>query len=258
MDYINQRGRSTLFLVFLFMGTVLMTMTFLSGCSKNDSTPLRVAKADEYGTLRIGITTKIRTPLAYAPGQNGGNMAVAFEKLEEENIFHSPGYATDAEEQELRSFDDPITLNSLEQVTLYISKIEAFAESGKKATIFESDYVEEGRLKVREAFQNRYYAGWTSTAVPAGNYKRIEITIREVQAKWKNQYNEDREWFDHSFDRVLKLHSGQQFSGLKLGKGDYVEMDTYMVLNERVGKIMGQFEPAVYMVIKNHKSPELD
>lgn len=235
MMRIDKSGKSLLFVCFMLFNMVFLTMTVLSGCTNNTGTnPLRVQVADENGSMRIGITSKIETPLSYAPA------------------FAGPWGETDV--NELTEYDDPVTMSKLEQLTIYISKIEAFAESGKSVTIFESGYVEEGRLKIRENFDNRYYAGWTSTAAPAGTYSRIDITIREVQAKWRNDYNEETSWFDHSYNRTLRLHAGKHFTSFTLNKHDYMELDTVLFINDRIGKSTGEFEPGVYAVVKTHKT----
>lgn len=228
----DNKGKSLLFMTFMFAGSILMTMTLLAGCMSNGSSPLRVSVADEHGTLRIGLTSKVQTPLSYAP------------------VFAGPWGS--GEIAELTEYRDPVNMDSLEQVTVFISKIEAFAESGKKVTIFESGFVEEGRLKLRDNFNNRYYSGWSSSAAPAGTYSRIDITIREVQAKWRNDYNEERSWFDHSFNRVLRLHAGRHFTAFTLNKSDYIEIDTVLLLHERVGRVQGQFEPAAFAIVKTH------
>ncbi|MDD2716284.1 MAG: hypothetical protein PHW04_10385 [Candidatus Wallbacteria bacterium] len=191
--------------------------------------------------------------------------------LRMEVVTEAPyGYSTAPQKTSASTLiTDSIADKKLVGCAIIISKVNLITSGGKEVPIFTAKYREDGAVLLldnnsgslcnmvdsapsRTVTASNFIlkaenVNWIADA-PEGSYKRMEMKIEEVCVTYKTDSGTLINWHEKNFNKLVALESGNQFTPFSVARNATKEMIMKFNLSGRVGKVVGEFEPDVYLV----------
>lgn len=189
-------------------------------------------------------------------------------------VTHAPiGYAPKKNVTPTTLISDPIADKDLTGCAIIISRITLIDDTNEEHIVFNARYREDGAIILIDNGANNLICNLVNTnapkrvvgansyllnveninwfsEIPAGNYRKLKINVEEVCVTYLTSSGNTVNWHDNNYNKTFVLEAGMHFSPFSISKGETKKLIIKFNLSGRIGKTEGEFEPDVYMIIK--------